>query len=402
MLGLIGQVPESWRELEFFLMPIAWIAGLQRLLIDFFLDSSSVWTALAKYVLLALPALLVLAGLWCTQLSLYTLPFRSRRIEFLSTLLMAWWAGLGAAWMYWVGVIRVVAVLGGWLLAFMSLVVKLVGEVARHLVLVPASATARLAGEFFRPGVPWLAVMMLVLWCALEAMVFTYLLLPTLGPAFVELFGVDQLPQQVARLLWFVLFLLIMSSFVCIQVLVNAIKRREFARIVLIGVVELFVMFLGVAFLYRELAEAITPWLVQQAEGHWRPGPWFTLSVARSGWLATRCLAWFLFGQYGTPALLAVISRQAIAAPELGTRVREPAWWPILLREFERHDWLQGKRDELVAYLGAPILRLLAATLNFPMVLVSAQPILSLPVPGLKEGGEPSCYQTIQGRDAVV
>jgi hypothetical protein len=72
MLEAIGRVAESSQELALVLAPILWIPRLQQVLVDFFLDSSSVWTAMAKYILLALPALLVLTAVWCTQLSLYT------------------------------------------------------------------------------------------------------------------------------------------------------------------------------------------------------------------------------------------------------------------------------------------------------------------------------------------
>jgi hypothetical protein len=341
---------------------------------------------MAKYVLLALPALLALSAVWCTQASLYTLPFRSRRIEFLSMLLLMWWDALRAAWMYWVGVLRVATVLAGWTLALASVVVKLAFAAARHLAVLSASATSRLAGECFRPGAPWLALMLLALWCAMEATVFTCTLLPTVAEVVTDYVGVDRLPRPAAPLLWCVLFLLIMGSFVCIQVLVEAIQRREVALIVLSVVVELFVMVLEVAFLYRELAEAIMPWLIQESGGNVRPGVWVTLSTARFAWMATRGMAWFLFGRYGTPLLLGVISRQPLAASDgrPATGEGEPAWWAALLDDLERHGWLRGKGDEVLEYLGAPALRLIAAALNFPMVLVTAQPLFSLPLQGLE------------------
>ncbi|MGH7279595.1 MAG: hypothetical protein ACREJG_13055, partial [Candidatus Rokuibacteriota bacterium] len=75
---------ERWRELTMLVLaPIAWIPRLQSLLIDFFVDTSSGWTAIAKYALLAFPTLLGLTAVWCTQLSLYTLPFRARRLSFI-------------------------------------------------------------------------------------------------------------------------------------------------------------------------------------------------------------------------------------------------------------------------------------------------------------------------------
>ena len=388
MLELFTRTPASWWELAtIFLAPIAWIPGLQRLLIDFFIHSSSVWTAMAKYVVLALPALLLLVALWCTQLSLYTLPFRSRRMEFLSTLLLTWWDALRAAWLYWVGVIRVGAVLIGWLLAAAGLVVTFISQLTRDLVRRPVSATGRLAGEFVQPGVPWLALMMLVLWCALEATIFTYMLLPSVAATVAGFVGVDQLPALAAPLLWCVLFLLVTGSFVCIKLLIDAVAKRDLTRIVPIVLVELFVMLLEVAFLYRELAEAITPWLVQESGGSFRPGAWVTFSMARFGWVATRGMAWYLFAQYGVPPLVALISRRPLAVPERPRRMvaDELAGWPAFPELFKHQRWFHQRWSEVLEYLGAPILHLIAAALNFPRVVVTAQPLFSLPFQGRKE-----------------
>ena len=86
--------PDRWRELaELLAAPIIWIPSLQRVIIDFFAHSHSVRVAVAKFFFLLFPILLGLAAVWCTQLSLYTLPFRSRRIAFISTMLITWWDG---------------------------------------------------------------------------------------------------------------------------------------------------------------------------------------------------------------------------------------------------------------------------------------------------------------------
>src|SRR5207302_551493 len=99
---MVGTVPEQWREIAQLLMaPLIWIPRLERQLIDLFLNSSSGWTAAAKYLFLLFPLLLGIAAVWCTQLSIYTLPFRSRRIAFVSAMLMTWWEGARAVWLYW-------------------------------------------------------------------------------------------------------------------------------------------------------------------------------------------------------------------------------------------------------------------------------------------------------------
>ena len=165
-------------------------------------------------------------------------------------------------------------------------------------------------------------------------------------------------------------------------------RKQEFKFIAQIVMVELFVMFFEVMFLYREMVDAITPWIVQQTGDSFRPGLWFTLSVATFGWVGIRGMTWFLFGQYGTPPLLAVISRQPMHTPE-GQPVKlvpAPAWWREPLADLKREmGWLHEKSDELLEYLGLPAMHVLAAAVNFGMVLVTARPVFSLPFKSLKE-----------------
>ena len=386
---IIGSLPEAWRDLaELAAAPIVWIPRLQQTLLGFFLDSSSAWAAAAKYVFVLFPVLLGLAAVWCTGLAVYTVPFRSRRINFIATLLMTWWDAARAAWMYWVGVMRMGAIVIGWLVTLATLAVKLVFEAVRQLVLLPLSVTGRMTDRYFRPGVPWIAFVMLIFWCALEATIFTYTVMPTLSQVLADLAGSDQVPRATGILLWLFLFLLIMGSFACIQALLDAVKKREFKFIAQIVLVELFVMFFEVMFLYRELVDAITPWIVQQTGDTFHPGLWFTLSVATFGWVGIRGMTWFLFGQYGTAPLLAFISRQPMTTPEGQPFMAEPepAWWHEPLADFKREiGWLHEKSDQLLEYLALPVLHLVAAALNFAMVLITARPVFSLPFKSLKE-----------------
>jgi hypothetical protein len=64
----------------------------------------------------------------------------------------------------------------------------------------------------------------------------------------------------------------------------------------------------------------------------------------------------------------------------------EPAWWREPLADFKKEIvWLHEKSDELLEYFGLPVMHLLAAAVNFGMVLVTARPIFSLPFKSLKE-----------------
>jgi hypothetical protein len=146
-------------------------------------------------------------------------------------------------------------------------------------------------------------------------------------------------------------------------------------------------MFFEVMFLYREFIDAVAPWIARDAGI--RLGFWATMALASLGWLGTRAMTWFLFAQYGTAPLLAFISRrplgQADAMAALATAVA-PVWWRAATDDFKGElEWLYAKGDQLLEYLALPVLQLLAAGLNFGMMMVASRPAFPLPFKTLKE-----------------
>jgi hypothetical protein len=384
-------VPEPWRSLvEFVLIPLSWIPDMQQSLLSFVLVSSSGWTAAAYFLFLLFPVLLWISAVWCTQLSLYTLPFRSGRVDLVKLVLLAWWDAALAVWMYWVGLGRFTAVIVGWALTLARLALRLVAETIRQVVMLPFTMTGRMTQSYFQPGVPWIAFLLLVFWCLLEATIFTYTLLPTVTEVLAGIVGAEASPSTTTGLFIF-LTLLIMGSFACLQTFADAITHRQYKFLVQMIVIEVFVMTFEVMFLYRELVDAITPWIAQQTGERFQPGLVFTLTLATFGWVGVRGMTWFLFGQYGTPPLLAFISRQPLVKPEaegaaLAPATEKPAWWQAPVADFKREvGWLHEKGDELMEYLMLPVLHVAAAALNFAMILVAARPVFSIPFKSLKE-----------------
>jgi hypothetical protein len=352
------------------------------------MSSANPWVTAAKYVFLLFPALLAVGAVWVTLLSLYTLPFRAGRVRFVSMMLLAWWDAARVVWLYWVGVVRFAGVAVGWMLALGNLALRLVAGLVRQLMLAPFSMTSLVTRSYFQPGVPWVAFVMLVFWCALEAAVFTYTLRPTISEVLGDLVGTDDVGRFAGPILYLMLLLLIMGSFACVQALVDAVRKREIKFMAQIIMVELFVMFFEVMFLYRELVDAITPWIAQHTGIHMGLG--FTLSLATFGWMGIRGMTWFLFGQYGTPPLLAFIARQPIAHAEApaspGVDAAPTGWWRAAVSDFRGEvNWLHAKSDELLELLALPVLHLLGAALNFAMILTAARPVFNLPFKGLKE-----------------
>jgi hypothetical protein len=388
---LSDMIPEPWQSLlDVLALPLSWIPEMQEALMGFVLTSATGWLVGLYLLLLLFPVLLWLGGVWCTHLTIYTLPFRSGRIELLKMLLLAWWDGAFSIWMYWAGLARFLMVGAGWLFTLGRLALKLLAESLKQLVVLPFKMTGQMTQSYFQPGVPWIGFLLLIFWCLLEATIFTYTLMPTVSEVLAGITG-HEASIMTSTILYFFLFLLIMGSFACIQVLADAIKNNEYRYLVQMVLVEIFVMVFEVMFLYRELVDAITPWIAQQTGEQVRPGLGFTLSLATFGWIGVRGMTWFLFGQYGTPPLLAFISRRPLHQPvaDGGTsplHMDMPSWWRAPMDEFKRDiGWLHDKANELLEFLMLPVLQVAAAFLNFAMILVTARPVFTLPFKSLKE-----------------
>ena len=382
-------VPERWQEvIQLLLAPIAWVPRMQEALLAFFLAPSEAWLTAVKYALLAFPALLGVGAVWVTLLSLYTLPFRSGRVRFVSMMLLAWWDAARSVWLYWVGIVRVAAVVAGWLVSLGALLVRLVVDSLRQLTAMPFAMRGRLTQGYFQPGVPWIAFVMLLAWCVLEATVFSHTMFPTVSNVLSELSGGPTAPFTGAILFTFLL-MLVMGSFACLQTLREAVQLRELKYLAQIVVVELLVMFFEVMFLYREFIDAISPWIARDAGI--RLGFWATMATASAGWLGVRAMTWFLFAQWGTAPLLAFIARRPIlrydsAALEVMPLAVATPWWHRARDDFKRElDWLHTRGDQFLEYLALPVLQLLAAGLNFGMMIVASRPAFQLPFRTLKE-----------------
>jgi len=302
-------------------------------------------------------------------------------------MLLAWWDAARSVWLYWVGIVRVAGVTAGWLVTVAALVMRLVVESVRQVAALPFRVTGRLAPAYFQPGVPWVAFVMLLAWCVLEATVFTHTMMPTVTGVLSELSG-GPASRFTGVLLFAFLLMLVMGSFACLQTLSEAVRLRELKFLAQIVVVELLVMFFEVMFLYREFIDAVSPWIARDAGI--RLGFWATMLVASCGWLGVRGATWLLFAQHGAAPLLAFISRRSLKVDDARAlavaAVVSPTWWRGALEDFKRElEWLHAKGDQLLEYLALPVLQLLAAGLNFGMMIIASRPAFQLPFRTLKE-----------------
>jgi hypothetical protein len=386
---IIGKLPEAWRgPAELVAAPIAWVPVLQQTLMSFFFDPQPGWMAALKYVFLLFPVLLAVVAVWSTGLSVYTLPFRSSRTRFVSLVLLAWWDAALAVWLYWVGMVRVAGVVVGWILGIARLALRLVMGFLRDIVGTPVAMSGMLMRSYFKPGVPWLAFVVLLLWSALEAAVFTYTLEPRVTTLINDLSGSDD-SRFTVPIMYAMILALVLASFACVQALINAVRTKEPRFIAQIIGIELFTIFFEVMFLYRGLVEVTMPWIAKDNGA--------MVGAAVAGWFGVRGLTWFLFGQYGTPPLLAIVARRPLTDVEgsPSASMRSEPFWRLAMDDFRRDlDWLHIKSDEMLELLALPVVHLLGAALNFAMILTASRPVFNLPFRSLKEVTESRDMET--------
>ncbi len=378
-------VPDEWSgAAELLSTPISWIPAWHTAMINFAWYGGSGWEIVLKRALVMMPMLLIIAAIWCTMVSLYTLPFRSARGGFLTAMLTAWWDAGRTIWFFWAGMVRIGVVLVGWVKGLIRLGLAMLKNAFQS----PLNFLDWTSRNYFKPGVPWVAFLALMFWSVVEALIFTYTLRPTMTEVLAGITGFEPDPRFLTPILWVFLFFLILGSFACIQVLGDAIQKRAIGVIVQMTLVELSVIFFEVMFLYREMIDALTPWIAQQTGGSMQLGIWAVLSLAAFGWVGVRGMTWFLFGRFGTPALLAILGRETVKHDGLAVDAREASidnlHGPITALKAESA-WFQAEARKVFELISLPVLQLLAAAVNFAVVTITSRPMFSLPFNSLDE-----------------
>ena len=384
-----AMVPAEWRgTFDVLTLPVRWIPEWSATLVNLAWYGGSTAEVALKRTLLLLPILLVIVGIYATMASLYTLPFRSGRGGFLTAVLMAWWDAGRTVWLFWAGLGRLVVALGGWIWSLFRFALSAIKNAIVSTFRSPLALLDWTSRRYFQPGVPWLAFAVLLLWSCVEATIFTFTLRPTMTEVLAGLTGFEPDPRFMAPMLWIFLFFLVAGSFACVQVLSDAVRQRKTGEMVQMLLVEFFVMFFEVIFLYRELVDAVTPWIAQQSGGQLHLGLGATLALASFGWMGVRGMTWFLFGRFGTPALLAILSRQTLTQDQPSNVVQPPMpdLWkgPIAALKAESA-FFQAESRRLFELMTLPVLQLLAAAINFPVVAVQSRPAFTLPFKDLDD-----------------
>ena len=377
-------LPPQWRLLfQIVTLPVSWIPAVQAMILGFIWDYSSSPEAALKFILFLLPALHVIAGMWCTMAAVYTLPFRGGRNQFVAVVLSTWWDSGRAIGMYWAGIIRAVFVTAGFVWGFIRILAAGVYLAIVELITLPFSLLKQVTKKTLRPGIPWIAVTLTIAWCILEGGIFSVTLYPTVSDITADLMGGGGGPY-LQPVLFIFLVLLIAGSFAALQVMLEAIQQRNWPDIIKTALVEAFVMFFEVLFLYRELVDAITPVLARQSGGQVLIGLTGVLLISAMAWIGIRGMTWFLFARYGTPTLTAIISAQGITEAHTEAHPAPEAvlsWTKEMISHVKKDiGWFQSAGMQLVEAYVLPPLQVLAATINFFMLLFAGRHMFKMPL----------------------
>ncbi len=248
-------------------LPVSWIPAVHTSILRYLWDFSNPMDATVKSVVFLLPALHLIVTLCVTMLAIYTIPFRSGRGPFIVALITAWWNSGRTIALYWLGFIRAAFPTLGWIWGFIRFVTGGIYLAVVKVLMLPLSIVKRATRSSLMPGIPWIAIGMTMLWIILEASLFSFTLLPTVSEIAADLGGVRSNNVLLQPALFFILFMLIAGSLPYMQVMVESIQTKNYKDTVQMAMVEIFVMFVEVVSLYRELADAITPALAQQSGG---------------------------------------------------------------------------------------------------------------------------------------
>ena len=347
----------------------------------------STWLMLLKRIFLLMPLGTAFLGYWTSVLSLPTILVRSRRRTFVSLMLVTWWDMARATFAFWGGVFRFALHLFTAALGAGQMIVIGVWTLVAEVFLLPFRFMRRMGSNVLSPGVPWIAVTMTFFWCVFEAIIFTFVTTSLVIDTLSNLAG-TQLTETGIRIPLFLFMLFIaLGSYAVLSSFTEAVKSRDWATIVKIGVVESVAMFVEIVFLYREFVDALVPWFAQHTSGKFELGIGGTLAIAGMVWLGVRSLSWFLFASAGTPTILAIISGQGVtanpgAAPPDEFKLFSDGFSNQLRTEFE---WAGNEGQKLLDAFLVPPMQMVAATLNFVTMLCANRHLLDLPLNSIQD-----------------
>jgi hypothetical protein len=263
----------------------------------------------------------------------------------------------------------------------------------QDIFLVPYRLVKNVACSVSQPGLPWIAFVVTLAWCLLEALIFTYVMTPLVMDTLSNMTG-ETLSEAVIRIPLFIfMFFLILGSYAVLSTFATAVASRDTAAIFRILVIEMVAVFVEVMFLYREFVDSLVPWFAQYASQGFELGMPVILGIAFGMWARIRGMTWYLFASYGTPTVLAILRGSGLATD---TATGQPdgdrgfsgafSFYHMVEKDMAA---LRDHGQHIAEAVVLPPLQVAAAGMNFLSLLVAARPMLDFPLAGLSQVMQP-------------
>ncbi len=347
------------------------------------------WIALGKRILLLLPVAAIIAASWVSIVCLLSVIVRQKRRQFMAKLFITWWDLGRAIFSFWGGLVRFLFQLLGWCFGFLRLMVLGLWLSIQDILLAPLRIARDMGQVYVTPGTPWIAVMMTLLWSALEAVVFTFVTTPLVNDVLEGLTDGAINGVVVRIILYLMMLAFVVGSYAIVSTLEKAIKNRDIKQIILVGIVEFFTLIFEVMFLYREFVDALVPWFAQHSGGEFSLGIVGTLSIAATAWLGIRGMTWFLFAGTGTPTIMAIIQRTGLretGGKKHDSKAEQFVFIKAAIDKIRKEiDWVHETGDEMLSAFILPPLQIVAATVNFCTLLFNGTHVFELPFESFKD-----------------
>jgi len=309
------------------------------------------WMMILKRLFLLLPVFAIILGCWVTIACLITVIIRQNRRDFIISLFITWWDLGKSIVAFWGGVFKFVFYLLGGILGLIKITFLAIWSIIQEILFTPFRLLRNAGQSVVSSAIPWIAVVLTIFWCLIEAVIFTYVTTPLVVDTFSNITG-EQLSENFIRIPLFVFLLfIVMGSYAVLSTMVNAVKTKNISAIIGIGVIEMVALFVEVVFLYREFVDSLVPWFAQYSE-NFELGVFWTLAIAAFVWFGIRSLSWFLFASHGTPTIMAVIQGKGLGTASRGAQVRSryngisSAFMEKIKADMS---WIQTKAEEILA-----------------------------------------------------
>jgi hypothetical protein len=339
------------------------------------------WVALLKRLFLLLPVLSIILACWVTVPCVLSVVFREQRTEFIITFFLVWFDLGKAIFAFWGGMVKFLFVFVTAVLALLKLIVLGIWVLIQDLFFIPVQLLKNLGVGIFDAGIPWVALVLTLVWCLIEATVFTFVTTPLVMDTLSNLTG-ESISETLLKIpLFLFLLFLILGSYAVLSTWTDALSSKKIGTIIKIGIIELVALFVEVIFLYREFVDSLVPWFDQHTSGDFQLGIGGTLAIATLAWLGIRGMSWVLFASHGTPLIMAIIQGSGVMAHSAASGEKDQLIEIRLIEQLRKEfEWALARGTEVFnAFLIAP-LQILAASVNFCTFLFTSIPIFEIPL----------------------